>query len=155
MNVTEKYGGHGNLDYVLKRKIYDAILHITDNEINEFTARLCKEIRRLGIGEKINNTLEYKHSFYCRGEIEDYIINGAKSIVDYALEIHIKQIVLFRLMNSGILMPVSLQSNVRIELDLNHSHGNTLFDLVMDILPYNQFLIIQMPTERFENLGKN
>lgn len=155
MDVTEKYGEHGNLDYVLKRKIYDAIRYITDNEINKFTVSLCNEIRRLGIGEKINNTLDYNHSFYCRGEIEDYVINDAKAIVDYALEIHIKQIVLFRLMNSGVLMPVSLQSNVRIELDLKHSHGNTLFDLVMDILPYNQFLIIQMPIERFENLGKN
>ena len=147
MIVQEKYGSHGNFDSILQRKIQEEILHIKNNRINEFIAILCNEIRRLDIGEKINNTLEYNHSFYCNGEIEDYLTSDAKAIVNYAMEIHIRQIVLFRLMNSGILMPISLHSNTRIELDLNHSHGNTIFDLVMDILPYNQFLIIQMPTE--------
>lgn len=147
MIVKEKYGRYGNLDFVLQTKIQEAILHITDNKINEFIAILCNEIRKLGIGEKINNTQEYNHSFYCNGEIEDYLTSDAKAIVDYAVEIHIRQIVLFRLMNSGVLMPISLHSNTKIELDLNHSHGNTIFNLVMDILPYNQFLIIQMPTE--------
>lgn len=147
MIVKEKYGSYRNLDFVLQKKIQEAILHITDNKINECIAILCNEIRRLGIGEKINNTLEYNHSFYCNGEIEAYLTSDAKAIANYAMEIHIKQIVLFRLMNSGVLMPISLHSNTRIELDLNHSQGNTIFDLFMDILPYNQFLIIQMPTE--------
>jgi len=147
MNITEKYGTHGNLDYVLKKKIHDAILHITDNEIGEFTAILSNEIRRLGIGGKINNALESYHSFRCNGEIEDYLKCDAKMIVDYAKEIHIRQIVLFRLMNSGVLMPISLQPSAEIELDLNHSHGNTIFKLAMDVLPYNWFLIIQMPIE--------
>lgn len=147
MNITEKYGTYGNFGYVLKNKIHDAILRITDNEISEFTVILCNQIRSLGIGGKIYNVLEPYHSFRCNGELEDYLKSDAKVIVDYAMEIYIRQIVLFRLMNSGILMPISLQSNTGIELDLNHSHGNTIFNLVMDVLPYNQFLIIQMPIE--------
>lgn len=147
MDVTEKYGGTGHFDYALKIKIREAIFNTTDEEINAYTDMLNSEIRKLGIGGKINNTLEYRHSFDCNGKIEDYLISGANEIVSYAKKIHLKQIALFQLMNAGVLMPISLQANTKIELNLNHSHGNKLFDLVMDVLPYNQFLIIQMPIE--------
>ena len=142
--------GNGNLDYILKMKIHEAILHTTEKEINTSVAILCNEIRKSGVGGKISNTLEYKHSFDCNGEIVDYLTSDAKEIVNYAMKIHTKQIALFRLMNDGVLMPISLQVAHKIELNLRYSHGNKLFDLVMDTLPYNSFLIIQMPIENLE-----
>lgn len=147
MRVEQKFAEGENFDSILRTKLTEAISNLSNENINEFVTMMNNEIRDLGIGKKVDNVLEYNHSFYCNGELRDFLISGAKAVVDYVMEIHIRQIALFRLMNVGVLMPVSIKTYNKIQLDLNHSHGNTLFNLFMDILPYDQFLIVQLPAE--------
>lgn len=146
MDVIEKYGNSGNLDYILKVKIAEALKHTSDDDINNYIDKLCNKIQEIGVGGKIDNTLDYNYSFDCYGELREFLVSGANTIVNYAMNIHLKQIALFHLMNVGVLMPVNLTTYNKIELNINHSHGNTLFNLFMDILPYNCFLIIKLPT---------
>lgn len=142
MYIQEKYPQNHNIERILQNKLDEAASKISDENINMFfDGYFAKNIKGKRFC-KLYDPMEYNHRFQAYGEIESYVSGGAPEIIKYAVDILKTQIVLSMLIADKVLMPTGLRQNYRTELDVDHNHGNSLFYFFADVLPYENYLII-------------
>lgn len=142
MYIQEKYAQNSNIQRIIQNKLNEEVSKISDEDINIFFTKYYENNIKGKRFCKLYNPIEYTHKIDIYGEIESYVNAGAPEIIKYAIEILKTQISLSMLISDKILMPISLRQNYRTELDVNHRHGNSLFDFFADVLPYESYLII-------------
>ncbi len=143
MNIRKKYEATNDNEYLLQSKIDSMIKNISQDDITGAVSELMSEIEKLGFGRKYLDVIEYNHSFSCHMELTDFFQSPAfDEVINYLRNRYLKEIALFYLMIDKRLMPISIRQNLKTELNFNHNHGNTLFDLYVDAIPYDVFLII-------------
>lgn len=142
MYIQEKYSKNSDIEKILQQKLDEAVKQISADDIEQFLDNYYKDKiqgKRFG---KLYDIIEYNHRFRAPKEIDEYVNEGAVEITEYAVKILKTQISLSMLIADKKLMPTGLRQNFKTELNVDHNHGNTLFDLVVDVLPYESYLII-------------
>ena len=142
MYIQEKYSQNGNIQRILQHKLNEEVSKISDENINTFFTGYYENNIKGKRFCKLYDPIEYTRRIDIYGELESYANDGAPEIIKYAIEIFKTQISLSMLISDKILMPTNVRQNYRTELDVNHNHGNTLFYLFADVLPYESYLII-------------
>lgn len=142
MYVKEKYSSQDNYQSILQTLIEDSLAGITDEEIEMQRKQIMNMLSGRPLFYKITDVLDYNKTFHCYQELIEYFRLGAVDIVEYVKNTCIKEIVYFKLVNDGILMPVTIRQNVKISVDIHHNHGNTIFDIYFDMFPYESFALV-------------
>lgn len=142
MYIRERYSSGNNYDQILLTLVEKHLAQISDSDIENKLVSFRKELSLRTKFYTFSDAIEYTKRFDCRSELSDYIKNGAPSIVNYISDILIHQVVIFKLMNEGAIMPCQIRSRFSTEFDLNHNHGNSLFEVNYNLLPYETFMKI-------------
>lgn len=142
--IREKYSSNDELTHILKNIVEISLTQITEEDVEHDREKLIANLSNRPLFSKVSNALEYNKKFDCYSkELKEYFDAGASSIVEYIKKKSIRQITLFSLMNEGILMPLKFQQNQSVEIDINHANGNSIFEVYLDMLPYEQFALIK------------
>jgi hypothetical protein len=142
MYIRERYSSGNNYDQLLLTQLEKHLSQLTDSEIDNKFNDFKKEILNRQRFYTFNDAIDYTKDFDCSSELIEYIQKGAPEVIKYISNIIIKQIVLFKLINDGIIMPCQLRSLYSTEININHNHGNSLFEITYNLLPFETFMKI-------------
>lgn len=143
MKIKEKYGRNDQNSTTLETLVNKKISEITDKDIAEEVKNISDHIYKLDRGQKYSDLLEYNKRFETRGDLTQYLTQGAEEIVNYVKQRMITQFAIFILVQRLELMPLYPRGNSNVEVNIEHKGGNSLFDFYFDLFPYDTFLIIK------------
>ena len=101
------------------------------------------ELSQKRLFDKYISSIEYTSEIDQHDELLNYLNSDANMIIKKVKNIYLNQVAIFQLMIEGYLMPLSLRQNDKIQFDVNHAHGNHIFDVYLDCLPYETFAIVR------------
>lgn len=147
MTIREKNSSTQDYASTLHTLIEMALSEINDEMISRNkNAILCK-IKNRSRFSTLPNVLPYSKNFsttnFATITLQDYFDDKAPELCEYFCGIMLDQISLFQLTIEGFLMPTQIRNNYKIEVDINHKGGNTIFDITLDLYPYETFIIIK------------
>lgn len=129
----------------------DALRTLANNMLNSLKAsdlaKLEEEywstIEKLPVFTPHDNYIDCHKEFKTEMSISEYIESGASEIIDYVTGIMLKQIVLYKLMLKGSIMPCHIRAtDPSTMINIVFSGGNKLFEVTYDLLPYDLFLVM-------------
>ena len=144
MLISETYPSGDHYDQLLQSLIDKKLSEITEADIYLFKQNCIDLLKNKPRFTIVPNQLDHTKSFDCNGSLSEYFAGGANEVVSYISNRLIKECAIFSLMNDGILMPVHPRKNWSVQININHSLGNTLFDISLDLLPYEAFSIVKL-----------
>ncbi len=144
-----------NVDICQNGEILKQLQNILNNihmncsdEINCEYSTIRTNIIKNGVGYEIfpniirinNKEISYKK------QKTDFISEGATELVNYVKPLYVNEVVLFRLMNEGIIMPTGLKyENQNIFIDLKFPNENIPIKIEIDQLPFKKFIVVKLP----------
>lgn len=144
MLIKEKKPFNSQNHNILQELIKESLTKISSEDMKEEREQITSSFFRNPLFTPINNELEYQKRFICYPqEITQYFMSGAPDIVRYVTQKYIKEMVFFNLMNEGVLMPVAMRQNRKVEINIEHAHGNCLWDIYFDLMPYESFVLVK------------
>lgn len=141
MVIREKYSSGNNSDNLLLSLVENRLLEISDDEFNIFIDNFRKNISTRKRFDLFTDPLDYIKDFHCASDLTAFIENGAEELVAYITTIIMRQIAIFRLMGENTLMPCQLRERYRSEINVHHIHGNTLFEVEFNLLPFETYMV--------------
>lgn len=142
MRVSTRHFQDNECAKCLELAINKGVYQYCDQDLLNEQNRIMKEYELKGKGEKYSNCLEYSKRFYVSNAKESISLEDFREVVEYVRAIYLCDVALMRLMMQGKIMPVDLRDRSFVELDIHHSHGNMIFSLEMDLLPFHVYVFI-------------
>ncbi len=142
MRVNTKNSQNNECAKCIELAINEGVYQYCDQDLLNEQNRILKEYELKGKGGKFSNCLEYSKTFHVSSAKEAVSLEDFREVVEYVRAIYLCDIALMRLMMQGEIMPVQLRNQSFIELDIHHSHGNMIFTLEMDLLPFDVYVFI-------------
>lgn len=142
MRVTTKYTENNGLAYKLQLAINEIVYQYNESDLEIEENKILTECERLGKGGKRNNCLQTTKEFYIENAIASSTLEDFYEIGEYVKAIYLYEIALIRLVIKGKLMPIRIRNSSEIELNINHTRGNTIFILEMDLSPFDVYVVI-------------
>ena len=142
MRVMTKYTQDDECARMVEMAINQVVYRYDDAEIENEEKRILKECEQRGKGGRCDNCLDFKKDFYVPNARETVSIEDFCEIGRYVKSIYLRDIALMRLVIAKKLMPVRVRYSNEMELNINHSRGNTIFTLQMDLIPFDVYIVI-------------
>lgn len=139
MYIRERYSSGKNFDQLLLTQLENRLSQITDSEIENRFNTLKKDVSARPRFYTFSNVVDYVKEFNCDSDLLEYIHGGAPDVINYISDILVNQIILFKLMNEGVIMPCQFRNNFSTEINIYHIQGNHLFEVNYNLLPYETF----------------
>lgn len=143
MYIRERYSSGNNYDKTLLTQLENYLSQISDSDIENRLVSFKQELLDRPRFYTFNDAIECTKKINCESELFDYIKHGAPDLIKYISDILIRQIIIFKLLNEGVIMPCQIRGRFSTEFELIHNHGNNLFEVNYNLLPYETFMKIQ------------
>ena len=127
---------------IVEMAINQVVYRYDDTEIENEEKRILKECEQRGKGGRCYNCLDFKKDFDVPNARETVSLEDFCEIGRYVKSIYLRDIALMRLVIDKKLMPVRVRYSNEMQLNINHSRGNMIFTLQMDLFPFDVYIVI-------------
>ncbi len=96
-------------------------------------------------GDIITNEIPYVMTFNEFGPKEplmSYLLSEKNEMVEFVCSLFARQVAIQELITEQKIMPSTPHQTHKIQLNIYHDHGNSIFDLYMELLPFSTFVVI-------------
>ena len=142
MYVREKYVSNNNYTNTFHSVVEKKLASISEKDIADEKKLLAETISSKKRFFTITDPLDLQKDFSCNMDLNIYLADDSSEIYTFISSKMIKQIALFHLVNERRLMPTQLRTNTKIEVNLSHNKGNSLFDVFLDLYPFETFIVL-------------
>lgn len=143
MRVRTRYSQDNECAKCLELAINESVYQYSEQDILDKQNNILAENQMNGKGDKCNNCLAYRKSFDIQNAKAPSSLEDFGEVVRYVKNIYLRDIALMRLIVQGKIMPIKLRDpSSSMELNIHHSHGNMIFTLEMDLLPFDVYVFI-------------
>lgn len=124
-------------------KVTLAIENISETEIQQRKEYFLCDVRT---GKKASNPISQLKTVHIKEDLAQYLLSDASDIVDYLKQIVVSEIALYHLMIEGKTMPIVWRNPQRMEINIEHSRGNSIIRVLLDLMPFESYMVIA-PTQ--------